>query len=691
MSGASAPTKWTLQPGVEQLAVEGTVPSTPIEIRSSAAVVASGTSDAQGSYLARQLAPGTYRVRVGASESGPVTVSSPDTVPSASLYTGQHLAAGFGYLQTRDGTTLSIDVMLPGPADGGPYPTVIEYSGYDPSNPANTTFGQLMNSLGLAYVGVNMRGTGCSGGSFSFFETAQLLDGYDAVEAVAAQPWVLGHKVGMVGISYPGISQLFVASTRPPDLEAITPLSVFDDAYRSTLYPGGILNTGFAVNWTKARMAEAQPFGQPWTKQRAVAGDTECAANQRLRLQNPDLTKVITDHPFYDPTIADPINATKLVGRIDVPVFLAGSWQDDQTGGHFPALLDKFTSAPHVYATLTNGLHTDSLSLGVLQRYTEFLDLYVAHRTPALTGLAAFIPGVLYQSLFGVSGMSFGPDRFAGLTYQQALAKFQAEPPVRVLFEEGDAPGLPPGAPAPRFSADFAAWPIAATVPTPWVLTPGPGGTSYRYDPHAAAPTYYTGSTDSLYLADAHFDWPEPARGAVVAFQSPVLTRDEVLVGSASADLWVTSSTPDTDIEVTLTEVRPDGNEVYIQSGWLRASQRALDPNASSELRPVQTHLGSDAAPLVPGQPTLVRVEIFPFAHVLRPGSRLRLVVGSPGGNRAQWTFADLPAGGTVNVLTDAAHASRLVLPVITGVAVPAGAPACGSLRGQPCRRYQDL
>ena len=68
---------------------------------------------------------------------------------------------------------------------------------------------------------MNIRGTGCSGGSFEFFEPSQLLDGYDMIEAIAAQPWVLGNQVGMVGISYPGISQLFVASTQPPSLAAI--------------------------------------------------------------------------------------------------------------------------------------------------------------------------------------------------------------------------------------------------------------------------------------------------------------------------------------------------------------------------------------------------------------------------------------------------------------------------------------
>ena len=42
--------------------------------------------------------------------------------------------------------------------------------------------------------------------------------GYDVIEAVAAQPWVFENRVGMVGVSYPGISQLFVAMTRARDL-----------------------------------------------------------------------------------------------------------------------------------------------------------------------------------------------------------------------------------------------------------------------------------------------------------------------------------------------------------------------------------------------------------------------------------------------------------------------------------------
>ena len=100
--------------------------------------------------------------------------------------------------------------------------------------------------MGFAVVDVNMRGTGCSGGAFDYFEPLENLDAYDVIETIAHQPWVLHHKVGMLGISYGGISQLFAAQLQPPALEAIAPLSVLD-ATATTLYPGGILNTGFAV------------------------------------------------------------------------------------------------------------------------------------------------------------------------------------------------------------------------------------------------------------------------------------------------------------------------------------------------------------------------------------------------------------------------------------------------------------
>jgi predicted acyl esterase len=84
-----------------------------------------------------------------------------------------------------------------------------------------------------------------------------------------------------------------------------------------------------------------------------------------------------------------------------------------------------------------------------------------------------------------------------------------------------------------------------------------------------------------------------------------------------------------------------------------------------------------------------VRVELFPFAHPFRAGSRLRLAIDAPGGNRPVWQFDTIDKGETVTIAYDAQHPSKLVLPVVAGVDVPKAAPpACGSLRGEPCRPW---
>jgi predicted acyl esterase len=169
---------------------------------------------------------------------------------------------------------------------------------------------------------------------------------------------------------------------------------------------------------------------------------------------------------------------------------------------------------------------------------------------------------------------------------------------------------------------------------------------------------------------------------------SPALTEATTMIGSGSVDLWLRSSAPDTDLQVTLTEVRPDGNETYIQSGWLRTNARALDTARSTELQPLLTMLAEDAAPLPAGEFTPVRVEIYPFAHVFRPGSRIRLIVTAPGGDRIAWAFDTLPGTQVNEVARSVGMASSLALPVVPGISVPTALPACPGLRGQPCRPY---
>jgi uncharacterized protein len=695
------PATFTVQPGTEQIAILGDTPGETLTVTRDGVEVAKGTVDEQGSLLFRELEPGDgYTVSSSTAISDTITVADPTVNPPADFYSSQPKLpeGGFGYITTRDGTTLSVNVILPGPADQGPYPTVVEYSGYQPSDPASADLAQIYTTMGFAYVGVNMRGSGCSGGSYRFFETVQNLDGYDTIETVAAQPWVLDHQVGMVGISYPGITQLFVAATQPPSLNSITPLSVLDDSFRATLYPGGILNTGFAVTWTQQRVDEAKPFGQAWTKERADAGDTVCADNQKLRLQNPDLVQEIGENPYYPQELGDSLAPITFVDKINVPVFLAGAWQDEQTGGHFPAMLDTFTGSPHLYVTMMNGLHTESLTPPVLARYFEFLQLYVSKKVPTLAPLNAIAP-VLGSTIWGVDTFAPFEDRFAGDTYEAALAAFEAEPSIRIGFEQGGNATYAPGTPEPNFVAEFPSWPIPSATATTWNLGDGgslgpvapaaAGESVYIADPSVLPATFYPGGQSSdIWKAGVQFDWQPMPNETGLGYITTPLPDDVVVAGAGSVDLWIASTSADTDIEATISEVRPDGQEIYVQSGWLRASERALADSATG-LRPAHTNLEADASNLPVGELTEVRVELLPFAHPFRAGSRLRLTIDAPGNNRPVWEFQTIDNGENVTVATGGEHPSKLVLPVVSGIDVPdAAPPACGSLRGQPCRTW---
>src|SRR4051794_27450921 len=183
-----------------------------------------------GGAVFRAVRPGSgYRVRGRGGATRAVTVLSTRPAPPSTKGYAQRLPkVGYGYLTTRDGTKLAINVQLPGGNVKPPYPTLVECSGYGYANPAGgeSSIAQIATILGYAVVDVNMRGTGCSGGAFDYFEPLQGLDGYDVIETVAHQPWVAHHRPGMFGISYGGVSHPFAAPPPPPPPPPLPPPSV---------------------------------------------------------------------------------------------------------------------------------------------------------------------------------------------------------------------------------------------------------------------------------------------------------------------------------------------------------------------------------------------------------------------------------------------------------------------------------
>ncbi|HEX4719453.1 MAG TPA: CocE/NonD family hydrolase [Thermoleophilaceae bacterium] len=722
-AAASAAT-FSAHGSVEQVYATALSPGEQVSLVDSAGTtIASRQANSLGGSLFRDVPPGSgYRVRASdGTESDPLTVlTTQPAPPSTDVYNQTIPPDGYGYLTTRDGTQLAIYVhppqdvtkTLPGvqppPVPAGPTPTLIEYSGYgyaDPAGPQNG-ISTLANLMGFTVVDVNMRGTGCSGGAFDFFEPLQNLDGYDVIETIARQPWVLNHKVGMMGISYGGISQLFTAQLQPPSLAAISPLSVIDST-QTTLYPGGILNTGFAVPWAQERVHDAEPAspngGQPWAYQRIQGGDDTCKQNQVLHPEAADLLAKIRANDHYVPAIADPLAPITFVNKINAPVFMACQWTDEQTGGHCPTLAEHMTGTSRKWFTFTNGTHVDSLDPETFNRWCDFLQLYVAGRAP-LDGCAATHAAApaIYQAAMGIPGVTLPPDAIQTQpTYSGALAAFNQLPAVRILFDNG-AGGAQPGQPVPGFEHSWPSFPIPQTTARSWYLadagtlrdqTPGkPGEDSFIWDAGARPLTDFNGDTGAgpggLWTATPDYNWVEGPPGSAVSYLTSPLNSNTTVIGGGAIEAWVRSSAPSVDLQATVIEVRPDGKETFVQNGWVRGDERALDPAKSTPLEPVLSLRESDVSPMPPDQYVPVTIPLYYEGHAYRAGSRIRITISAPNGDQPIWSFGETEPSGTATV--SIAHSkqmpSRLLLPVVPRVSVPTGLPPCPGLRGEPCR-----
>jgi predicted acyl esterase len=748
---AASASAFTAQGSVNQVYAAGLPANAEAALlNSSGATVYTQNADSQGGLLFRNVKPAAgYKVRLTSTgeASGSLTVHTGAATPwNPAVYNQEIPEQGYTYLTTRDGTQLAISVHPPShpagepgvpsefkfptfPAPTGyapPYPTLIEYSGYGYANPAGPESGiaVLANLMGFAVVDVNMRGTGCSGGAFDFFEPLQNLDGYDVIETIAKQPWVLGHKVGMLGISYGGISQMFTAQLQPPDLAAIAPLSVLD-ATATTLYPGGIVNNGFAVAWAEQRQQNAEPagpgHGQAWAYKRVQEGDATCAANQALHGEAANLLQKINENSLYHPKIADPLDPVTFVHNINVPTFMACQFEDEQTGGHCANLVKHFTGTTRKWFTFTNGAHIDSLDPYTYNRLYDFYELYVAHKAPIENAapVQAAAP-VVYKEAMGLPEgdvVTLPPDPIQHQpTYEMALTEFEKIPAVRVLFDNG-AGEAPPGGttaagnPYPGFEQSFSELPVPGTIARSWYL--GPLGTLNEAPPAAKGVDSYTSNASATPLTDYSggtgggglwgnasewsWNWVQPPAGSAASYVSAPLTANAVAVGAGAIHLWVKSSTPDVDLQATVSEVGPEGNETFVQNGWMRASERALATTSNNIFKQEPTLLEPIPSfkanrPMPAGKFVPITIPLYFEGHVYRAGSRVRVTIAGPNGTQPIWSTTQAqPAGETAQVAIEFSSSKQasLILPIVPGVSVPTAQPACPSLRNEPCRPYQ--
>lgn len=276
------------------------------------------------------------------------------------------------------------------------------------------------------------------------------------------------------------------------------------------------------------------------------------------------------------------------------------------------------------------------------------------------------------------------------------MREFAAQTPlVQALFDNG-AGAAGPGGIESTYQAGFATWPPAGTISTYYLGAGGSldvgrpsssGQATFTLDP-SSRPRTSLPSGGNPWSANPGWDWaPVPAPDGI-AFQTVPLTAPVTVAGPATLRLWVKADAPVEDYQATITEVRPQSSqEEYVTSGFLRSSNQ-VDSPFSTRLVTQPLYLGRLTQNMSPGRYSLVKIPIDPIVHTFRPGTELRVVISAPGGDRPAWTFATLDDGQQATVGLGGLAASALTLDVVPGVTATPALPACGALRGEPCRAY---
>jgi putative CocE/NonD family hydrolase len=545
-----------------------------------------------------------------------------------------------GYLTLSDGTRLGYTLTRPSTA--GRWPVVLKYDPYS----AGVTSDPTWNDSGYAMLGVNFRGTGCSQGAFDPLR-ADLWgkDGAEVVAWAARQPWSTG-SIGMIGYSFTGVSQYATAAFAGPALKAIAPGNAFPDFYRDLIYPGGILNS-WIPGWIAARNFLPGLGGEAFQH---AASDADCAASQAQQA-GPDYSQTPNPalHPYRDDAYWSHA-PERYLDRVHVPVLGCVNWQDTTVYSRsFNELRDQLDPAT-TWIVGANGTHIDCPMSR--PRLVRFFDRYVKGEQ---NGWEANPHILLVHELTVPEGAREKLPDDAG-SWRTSVAQWSdldtALEPVRLYLREGGRLALsaPTGAESPD---------------------------TYRYPTRSAnSPADFGGNSS----------WNNPAvPGTSLVYTTPVLTSDAEFLGSGSADLWLSSTAPDTDVQVTLSEIRPDGQEMYVMNGWLRMSHRHLDGRHSTALRPAHTFAEADVEPLVPATPVLARIELQPFDHVFRAGSAIRLSIDAPGS-----FFGIVPVPAVNTIYHERGMDSKLALGWLPGQRAQAPLPACGAVLNQPCRANSE-
>jgi predicted acyl esterase len=457
----------------------------------------------------------------------------------------------------------------------------------------------------------SVRGTGRSGGEYQYLSPREIQDTYELIEWAAGQPWCNGN-VGMAGLGYYSAHQPLVAEMQPPHLKAIAAIGTFWDSYRHFWWPGGVLQKGF-LRW--------------------------------------------------------------LVSLVNFDIHAEKSALEEELGkAKYRSLLEKaladkdFNGAPEIIEALKNSAQAGNVNYLDILLQSSINDYWLQRgsdidfnklKVPAYLGGAGHRPSVLYYwpDMKMPKKLTYFPPPYTDRPFYQLSWELlrwfdywlknidtgiMAEPAVKI-FIRGTGEWL--------MSNDF---PIPGTRWIPFNLQENMSLCEIEPWPSASSASYDDNPTN---------------RGSLKYYSAPMVENMEV-VGPVVVNLYASCRGVDMVLRASIWDVSPEGQEILLSNGWLRASHRELDKKKSKDWLPVLTH--TNPQPLVPGQVYLFKFEIWPIANLFKVGHRIMLKISSaddPPENLYEVGHEHLvcQTPNTITVYHSAEHPSHILMPITRG------------------------
>lgn len=572
------------------------------------------------------------------------------------------------FLTMRDGVRIAVDLYLPGDlVPGSTIPAIVLQTRYARAFDVKDAYRFVLKHRfqptierfvrsGYAWIIVDARGSGASFGTRSYpFGPDEIRDGAQIVDWIVEQHWSNG-RVGAWGNSYDGTAALFLAATRHPAVKAIMPRFAYFDAYSEVVFPGGIHLRWLTETWGKLARALDRNVIHEFVGFRArlaleglmpVDGDADRSlllAATAEHMGNGDVRDLVRGveyrddespaHPGLDLAHISPSSRLEDLNRADTAPYLYTGWFDAAfllSEIHLYMNLDqpgkRLTIGPWEHGgwhNISPHAPDDRLHFDHPGEALRFFDHHLKGRD---TGIRNEKPVHYY---------TMGEERWK--------ASDSWPPPERVTrsyyLRKNGVLGLRPSPDTSGFD-------------------------EYRVDRSAG-----TGSRsrwDALVNLDRlAIRYPNRARRdrKLLVYTSMPLTDDLEVTGHPQVSLNVASTHDDGLFFVYLEDVDDRGRVTYVTEGMLRAVHRRLSNDEPPYQTPVpyRSFRRADAAPLIPGEVTELKFDLYPTSYLFKKGHSIRIALAGADADH----FANLPGTpATIRCFRDVDHPSHIELPVI--------------------------